>query len=120
MANIIIIEDDVQLRKMLRQMLEREGYEILEASDGTEGIKIYREKPTDIVITDMIMDGKEGVETIIELKREFPDVKIIAISGGGRLNPEVYLDMAHKLGVLQTLTKPFDRKELLETVRKIL
>jgi len=101
-------------------MLEREGYEILEAPDGAEGIKIYREEPTDIVITDILMEGKEGIETIRELKKDFPDVKIIAISGGGRIEPESYLNMAQKFGALQTLTKPFDRKELLEAVRKLL
>jgi DNA-binding response OmpR family regulator len=120
MARILLIEDDVQLRKMLRQMLEREGYEILEAPDGTEGIKIYREEPTDIVITDIIMEGKDGIETIIELRRDFPELKIIAMSGGGRIEPESYLNIAQKLGALQTLTKPFGRKELLEAVRKLL
>ncbi len=120
MARILIIEDDVQFRKMLRQMLEREAYEILEAPDGAEGLKIYREEPTDIVITDILMEGKDGIETIIELRRDFPEVKIIAMSGGGRIAPEYYLNMAQKLGSLQTLTKPFDRKELLEAVRNIL
>ncbi len=120
MARILIIDDDVPLSKMLRQMLEREGYEVLEAADGAEGLKIYRQEPADLVITDLIMPEKEGIETIRELKKDFPDVKIIAMSGGGRIGPETYLDIAQKLGALQTLTKPLDRKELLEAVRNIL
>jgi len=120
MAKILIIDDDNQFREMLRRMLEKEGYDIKEASDGAKGISIYREEPTDIVITDLIMDGKEGIETIRELREDFPDVKIIAISGGGLLKAENYLKIAEKFGVLQTMTKPFDRKELFETVRELL
>jgi len=93
---------------------------VLEAADGIEGLEIYRQEPTDLVITDLIMPEKEGIETIIELKRDFPEVKIIAMSGGGRIEPESYLNIAQKLGALQTLTKPFDRKELLEAVHNLL
>ncbi len=120
MVRILIIDDNAELRKLLRQILEGEGYEVLEAADGIEGLEIYKDEPTDLVITDLIMPEKEGIETIRELKMDFPDVKIIAMSGGGRIGPESYLDMAQKLGALQTLTKPLDRKELLEAVRYIL
>jgi len=120
MARLLIIDDDDQFRGMLRHMLEREGYEIVDAPNGKEGIRRYREDPADLIITDMLMPEKEGVETIMELKRDFPDVKIIAISGGGRIGPEEYLYVAKKIGALQTLTKPIGREELLKAVREIL
>ena len=94
MARILIIDDDVQILSMLRQTLEREGYEVVEASDGEQGEKLFREKPTDLIITDLIMPEKEGVETIKEIRSEFPETKIIAMSGGGRIGPEMYLNFA--------------------------
>jgi len=119
MDTILIIDDDNQFRAMLRQMLEREGYKVVDAPDGKEGIRIYRVKPTDLIITDIIMPEKEGIETIMELRREFPDVKIIAISGGGHLGPAEYLKIAKGLGAQYTLSKPFEREELLEAVREL-
>ncbi len=118
MTSILIIDDDDFVREMLRFMLEQAGYEVFEASDGEMGLNIYRERPMDLIITDLIMPEKEGIETIIEFKRDFPEVKIIAISGGGMIDSETYLNMAKKFGV-QTLSKPIDRNELLETVRKL-
>jgi len=88
MARILVIDDDIQILEMLGQTLEREGYEVVDALDGKEGMRLYREAPTDLVITDIVMPEKEGVETIMELKRDFPDVKIIAMSGGGQINSE--------------------------------
>lgn len=120
MAGILIIDDDVQILNMLRQTLECEGYDVLEASNGKQGIKLYRENPADLIITDIIMPEKDGIETILELKRDYPDVKIIAISGGGRINPEDYLDIAKKLGAHRIFAKPVERKELLNAVRDLL
>lgn len=120
MKRILVIDDDVQFRQMLRQMLERAGYEVLEAANGKKGIESYRSEPADLIITDIIMPEKEGIETILELKRDFPDVKIIAISGGGRLTPAGYLDAAQALGVMQIFTKPFNNKEMLEAIEKLL
>ena len=105
---------------MLRQMLEREGYEIMDAPGGKEGLKLYRENPIDLIITDIIMPDKEGIEIIMVLRRQFPDVKIIAISGGGRLDPEQYLRIAKSLGVQYTLAKPVEREELFKAVRDLL
>ena len=116
MARILIIDDDVQILKMLRKMLELEGHEVVDAADGNKGLKLYRDAPTDIIITDIIMPEKEGIETIIELRREFPEVKIIAMSGGGNAGPEEYLHMAKGLGAQRTLTKPFENEELLEAI----
>lgn len=120
MARILIIDDDVQTLNMLRQMLEREGYEVMDAPDGKEGLKRYRENPTDLIITDLIMPEKEGIETIRELRRDFPDIKIIAMSGGGRVVPGDYLHMARMLGAQHTFAKPIEREELLAAVRELL
>ena len=119
MGRILIIEDDAQIRKMLRRVLEDAGYEVEEAPDGLEGIELYRKKPADLVITDIVMPEKEGLETIIELRREFQDVKIIAISGGGRIRPEPYLQVAEGFGVEHVFTKPFDIRDLLAAVVKL-
>jgi DNA-binding response OmpR family regulator len=120
MGRILVIEDEDQMRKLLRQVLEDAGYEVEEASDGLEGIGLYRENPADLIITDMIMPKKEGMEIILDLKLEFPEVKIIAISGGGRVGPEPYLQVAEGFGAERVFIKPFDIKELLEAVKEII
>ncbi|MDB4442451.1 response regulator [bacterium] len=120
MERILIIDDEPQIRSMLTLMLEREGYEVVEAPDGVDGIKIYRQNPADLIITDLIMPNKDGIGMIIDLKKEFPDVKIIAMSGGGLNKPDGYLKGAKKLGAACTLTKPIDREEMLEAVRETL
>ena len=117
MPRILIIDDEPQIRSMLRLMLERDGYEVVEAPDGIEGIRAYRQKPADLIITDLIMPNKDGIGMIIELQKEFPDVKIIAMSGGGLNKPEGYLKGAQKLGADCTLTKPIDREKMLRAVK---
>lgn len=116
MGRVLVIDDEPQIRSMLRMMLERAGHEVEEAPDGIEGIRLYRNNPADLIISDLIMPNKDGIGMIIELKKEFPDVKIIAMSGGGLNKPEGYLEGAKKLGAQRTLTKPIDRDELLRTV----
>ena len=118
--SILIIDDDETIRGLLRAILEREGYRVLEAPDGDEGIKRFTETPTDLVITDLVMPGKEGIETIRDLRQKFPDIKIIAVSGGGRIGPDSYLKMAKGVGALRTLNKPFDRTVLLKTVEEVI
>jgi len=120
MVRILVVDDDKEVRGMLRQMLERAGYEVVDAPDGNVALKLYREQPTDLVITDLIMPDKEGIETIMELRRDFPDVKIIAISGGGRVGPRDYLRMAKMLGAQRIFTKPLDRLELLNAIEELL
>ncbi len=119
MTRILVIDDEDQVRSMLRQMLEREGYEVLEAPNGKVGIDLCRQEPSDLVITDIIMPDKEGIETILDLRRDFPDVRIIAISGGGRIRPENHLHLAAAAGVLRTLAKPFTRQEILQAVAEL-
>jgi len=120
MARILVIEDDEQVLDMLYQMLIREGYDVLKASNGREGMRLYREEPIDLIITDLIMPEKEGIETIIELRRDFPDVKIIAISGGGRVGTKDYLHIAKILGVQRTFTKPVARELLLSAISELI
>lgn len=120
MARILIIDDEAMMRDLLVNILEREGYETVTASGGKDGIKIYRENPADLIITDLLMPEKDGIETIMELRRDSKDVKIIAMSGGGKIEPETYLQIAKTIGAIETIAKPFDRKELLKTVQKLL
>lgn len=120
MARILIIDDDMAVRAVIKGALSDEGYEVLEAADGNEGLKCYQNSPTDLVITDLIMPEKEGIETIVELRREFPEVKIIAISGGTLYGSSDNLRMAERLGARRTLTKPFKIPDLLEAVREVL
>jgi len=121
MKRIPVIDDDVQMRQMLKQTLERTGYEGVDAPDGMEGIRLYNQAPTDLIISDIIMPEKEGIETIIELRRDFPDVKIIAISGGSRnIDAKICLEGISRLGADRTFRKPFDRKEFPEAVQTLL
>jgi len=119
-ACILIIDDEVQIRELLGQMLAREDYDVVYASDGKEGMKACREQSIDLIITDIIMPEKDGIEMILELRHDFPGLKVIAISGGGRLGPDGYLEMARKLGAHRTFFKPFNRKEILDAVRELL
>jgi len=120
MERILVIDDDVKVLNVLHFALVCEGYKVLKASNGKEGLKLYREDPVDLIITDIIMPEKEGLETILELKEKFPEIKIIAISGGGRIGPEEYLPMAKMLGAHRTLAKPFGRDDLVRTVKEVL
>lgn len=120
MQRILVIDDEPQLRAVLKRFLEIEGYEVEVAADGREALRIYAGQPADLVITDLIMPEKEGIETIRELKDSYPTVKIIAMSGGGRLGPETYLTLARKLGAHRTFTKPFELKALGDAVRELL
>ena len=120
MTRVLIIDDEAPIRSMLKLMLERDGYEVAEAPDGMEAIRIYRQNPADLIITDLIMPNQDGIGMIIALKKEYPDVKIIAMSGGGLNKPEGYLKGAKKLGAACTLTKPIDRDEMLRAIKNVL
>ena len=121
MARILIIDDDDQFRTMLKTMLEKAGYnDIEEAANGSIGMKLFRQHPFDLVITDIIMPDKEGIEMITELTRDYPRIKIIAMSGGGRIGPQSYLDMAKHLGASRTLAKPFKHSDLIDVVQELL
>ena len=120
MQRVLVIDDDEQVRALLNEILDRAGFQVLEATNGSEGLKLYRRQPADLVITDLIMPEKEGVETIMELRRQFPDARIIAISGGERNAGRDYLPIAAKLGARRTVAKHFSRQEILDAVRETL
>jgi len=120
MARILVIEDDDDFRRMLNLMLRQAGYDVLEASNGNEGLLAYNSEEIDLVITDVFMPQKEGKQTVLELMDKNPKVKIIAISGGGSSDKLEYLDTIKDLGVLKTFNKPFDTKEFLSGVSDLL
>lgn len=120
LARILIIDDDNDVRDVLRQMLEREGYEVDDACTGDDGVRIFNEQRQDLVITDILMPGMGGVQTIMELRLLAPDVKIIAISGGDQIAPEYYLKMIKNFGTLCEMKKPIMREPLLQAVKSIL
>lgn len=117
---VLVIDDDRPINKLIKFILENENHYVLSAFDGIEGLKILKSNPDiDLVITDIIMPEKEGIETIIEIKKSYKNTKIIAISGGGKLKPEGYLKLAKKLGADQVLEKPFDEDTLINLVNNL-
>ncbi len=108
------------MRESLAKVLQACGFEVTMAGDGVEGIATFRANPTDLVITDLVMPKKEGLETIMELHREFPNAKIIAMSGGTRHDETVFLRAAQKLGAHRWLQKPFGMDQLLGAVNELL
>ena len=115
-ARILIIDDNENFLRSLSIMLEDEGHAVETAHDSDSGIKKHHQNPFDIIITDIVMPGKEGISTIIELKHENPKLKIIAVSGGGNYEPYGYLDIAKRVGAHRTLSKPFTREEIVDAV----
>ncbi|MFO7891659.1 MAG: response regulator [bacterium] len=119
MAKILVIDDEKVVRMAIMYKLKKEGHEVIEAEDGDEGIAKYRENPADLIITDIIMPNKEGFETIKDLNDEFPDAKIVAMSGGGASNSKNYLETAKKFNVVDVFEKSFEWEEMIRIVRKI-
>lgn len=120
MAKILLVEDEEQLRSMLRFVLEDAGHEVEEAGNGKEAEDSYRCRSAELLITDIIMPGEEGIETIIKFRKSHPNTKIIAMSGGGRTDAQNYLDLARRLGADHTLAKPFSNGDLLTLVNTLL
>jgi DNA-binding response OmpR family regulator len=120
MITILVIEDNENMLHMMNDLLSRSGYHVLSAIDGVAGMKAYRASKPDLVITDIIMPDKEGLEVIMELAKETPRPKIIAMSGGGMMEPRTYLLLAEKLGADEIIQKPFHPAELLALLKKLL
>jgi len=130
MASILIVDDEEEIRVVLETLLKRAGFDIHIATDGDLAIKMYRESPTDLVIIDIIMPNKNGVDAIRALREEFPYVKIIAVSGGGQtgvlsykpvsLQTTVFLSAAESAGADAVLPKPFSTKELLAVIESLM
>jgi CheY-like chemotaxis protein len=120
MAVVIIADDEAQVRAFLSAALARAGYDVLEAVHGGEALERACGAAADLVITDIVMPEMEGLETIMTLRRMRPGVKILAISGGGRIGPRDYLAAAARLGADHVLEKPFSAAALLDVVRALI
>jgi len=120
MAKILVIDDDDQTRDVVKEILEIEGYDVIEAPDGEIGSRAFMENMPDLVILDIIMPNKGGLETIIKLRENHPDVKIFAMTGGGRVVKADFLSIAESIGAMRTFKKPFERKELVAAVKEAL
>ena len=120
MANILLVEDEEQLRSMLKIVLEGAGHTVQEAGDGKEALESYVRHPADLMVTDIVMPNKEGIETILEFRRNHPSLRIIAMSGGGRNSAQDYLKLAKSFGADYVLTKPFSNQAILDVVKTVL
>jgi len=120
MIKILIIDDEPYILLMLKKMFEKAGYAVDLASNGREGMALFEKHTVDLVITDIIMPDKEGLELIREMKKKQPGLKIIAMSGGGRVSSESYLECARVFGAEKVFQKPFTQKELVTAVKELL
>jgi len=120
MTKILVIDDEPEVRETIARILESHGYQVIDAKDGNDGLDVLRDERPDLVITDILMPGCDGLETIMEMRRRAPNAKIIAISGGGSRGIFDYLDAAQRFGASDTLVKPFGALALLEHVQHCL
>lgn len=120
MAKILLVEDDELVRDMLAQVLQRAHYDVISAADGEEAIEVLKASEPDIMVTDIIMPKKSGITLISEVKDKHPKMEIIAISGGGRLDPTGYLDLSESLGATVSFQKPVDKSALLMAIDLLL
>jgi CheY-like chemotaxis protein len=118
MSNILVVEDNVQVAKLFRDTLTRAAHQVVVKANGNEALQALEQQAFDLVITDIFMPEKDGLELIREIRAHKLDIKVIAISGGGKSKAPLYLEMAKKLGASRTLNKPFELKELLQVVEE--
>ncbi|HSW94005.1 MAG TPA: response regulator [Gammaproteobacteria bacterium] len=116
MAKILLVEDDDLVRDMLAQVLIRASHEVISATNGDEATEILETAEPDVMVTDIIMPKKSGITLISEVKNKHPNMEIIAISGGGRLDPTGYLDLSESLGATVSFEKPIDNATLLMAI----
>lgn len=120
MATILLVEDDDLVRDMLGQMLQRSSHNVITANNGEEATEILKSSNPDIMITDLIMPKKSGITLISEVKNKHPNMEIISISGGGRLDPTGYLDLSESIGATVSFEKPVDKLALLMAIDLLL
>ena len=116
MKRVLVIDDEALARELIRRILEKEGYEIAEAVNGEQGVESFKSRPCDLVITDLVMPVKDGINTILEIRQLVPDLPILAVSGGGAIAKERYLNAAGNIDGVTTLAKPFTRQQLIDAV----
>ena len=116
MAQILLVEDDDQVQDMLKQVLQKAGHDVRTAVDGEDAVGVLKSFSPQVMITDILMPKKSGTELIEQVHLDHPDLSIIAISGGGRNNPEGYLDVSEELGATISFAKPVDHNALLMTI----
>ncbi len=120
MERILVVDDEVEVRGMLSQVLRRAGYEVVEAADGNEGVARFRETRPDLTVTDILMPARGGLSLIVEIRKIDPSAPVLAISGGGKSGNLNFLSTAQALGRVETLRKPFRRAQLLGCVDRLL
>ncbi len=116
---VLVIDDDVAVRQTIALLLEDAGIDVTQAADGKEGLRAFQRSRPDLIVTDIIMPEKEGIQTITDIRKQDARVPIIAISGGGRIGNTDFLEIASKLGATVTLAKPFDPEILVALIRKL-
>jgi CheY-like chemotaxis protein len=119
-ARVLLIDDDIELLRQMSQAFQSAGYDVAAAADGQMGIARFEKERFDLVVSDLIMPTREGIETIFALRRANPGVRIIAISGGYRVGPQDFLDLARHVGADETLAKPFRHSDLLALAARLL
>jgi CheY-like chemotaxis protein len=120
MASVLVVDDEPEIRTVLRRVLERAGHAVTEAENGRKAVRALSEAPIDLVITDIVMPEQEGMETILQIRRLRPDIKIIAMSGGGRRVSMDFLPLAVRLGADRTFEKPFKPAHVAAAVSELL
>lgn len=120
MASILVIDDDRHVRALLRAALEGDGHSVHDASDGKEGLALYRREPADLILCDIFMPGQDGLATLRELRRDFPAARVVAMSGGSPIAHRDFLPLANLLGAFRALEKPIPLQRLRDTVREAL
>ena len=116
---VLVIDDDVAVRQTIALLLEDVGIEVVQAADGKEGLRAFQRSRPDLIVTDIIMPEKEGIQTIIDIRKSDRHLPIIAISGGGRVGNTDFLEIASRLGATTTLPKPFDPEVLVSLVHRL-
>lgn len=119
-STILIVDDEDQVRSAMTLFLTRKGYRVLEARNGKSAEEVLRKKLPDLILTDLIMPDRDGLELLAFVRKNAPSVPVIAMSGGGRINPTDYLELARRLGAIRTLEKPFPSAQLLATIEEVL
>jgi OmpR family response regulator RpaB len=120
MAKILVVDDDASMRLMLNRVLAMGGHTVIEAQNGAEGLRVFHSDHPDLIVMDMMMPEQDGFEAMRDIRQSGSKVGIIAISGGGSIGGDMYLDFSKKLGADDILHKPFRPAELLERVGRIL